>query len=68
MDDRYRAPARSCEAREASFHGEVYDFDRIWSDPKPFQRLRPPVVIGGEGDHVVDRVLSYGDGWMPTSR
>ena len=85
MDDRYRAPTRSREARgtyrfwrgppssiwsehEASFHGEFYDFDRIWSDPKPIQRPRPPVLIGGEGDHVVDRVLSYGDGWMPTSR
>ncbi|TWF77460.1 putative F420-dependent oxidoreductase [Pseudonocardia hierapolitana] len=48
---------------EAEFHGEFVDFDPIWSWPKPLRT--PPVLIGGEGPTVLDRVLSHGDGWMP---
>jgi probable F420-dependent oxidoreductase len=47
----------------AEFHGEFVDFDPIWSWPKPVRT--PPVLIGGEGPTVLDRVLSHGDGWLP---
>jgi probable F420-dependent oxidoreductase len=47
----------------AEFHGEFVDFDPIWSWPKPVRT--PPLLIGGEGPTVLDRVLSHGDGWMP---
>lgn len=50
---------------EAEFHGEFVDFDPIWSWPKPVRT--PPVLIGGEGPSVLDRVLAHGDGWMPRS-
>jgi probable F420-dependent oxidoreductase len=50
---------------EASYHGEFVDFDRIWSWPKPAQRPHPPVLIGGNGPTVIDRVLSFGDAWFP---
>jgi probable F420-dependent oxidoreductase len=50
---------------EASYAGEHVNFERIWSWPKPAQRPHPPVVIGGSGPTVLDRVLSFGDGWMP---
>ena len=48
---------------EASFDGEFVTFERIWSWPKPGGRL--PVLIGGGGPAVLDRVLDYGDGWIP---
>ncbi|HYH32101.1 MAG TPA: LLM class F420-dependent oxidoreductase [Pseudonocardia sp.] len=48
---------------EAEFHGEFVDFDPLWSWPKPVRT--PPVLIGGEGPTVLDRVLSHGDGWLP---
>ena len=50
---------------EATFKGRHVSFDRIWSYPKPLQRPHPPILIGGLGPHVIDRVLAYGDGWMP---
>lgn len=48
---------------EAQFHGRFVDFDPIWSWPKPVRI--PPVLIAGEGPKVLDRVLAYGDGWIP---
>jgi probable F420-dependent oxidoreductase len=51
------------EHDEAQFHGEFVDFDPIFSWPKPVRR--PPVLIGGWGPKTFDRVLEYGDGWMP---
>jgi probable F420-dependent oxidoreductase len=50
---------------EASYHGRFVRFDRIWSWPKPLQRPHPPIHVGGDGARVLDRVLAYGDGWMP---
>jgi probable F420-dependent oxidoreductase len=47
----------------AEFHGRFVDFEPIWSWPKPVRT--PPILIGGEGPTVLDRVLSHGDGWMP---
>jgi probable F420-dependent oxidoreductase len=50
---------------EASYHGEFVNFDRIWSYPKPVQRPHPPVLVGGNGPTVLDRVLAFGDVWFP---
>jgi probable F420-dependent oxidoreductase len=50
---------------EASYHGKFVNFDRIWSWPKPAQRPHPPVIVGGNGPTVLDRVLAFGDAWMP---
>ena len=51
---------------EASFTGEYVRFDPSWAYPKPVQRPRPPVYIGGQGGPVLFRhVAEYADGWMP---
>jgi probable F420-dependent oxidoreductase len=50
---------------EASYSGEHVAFDRIWSWPKPAQRPYPPVLVGGNGPGVLDRVLAFGDAWFP---
>ena len=50
---------------EASFDGEFVSFERIWCDPKPLQKPHPPILVGGNGPTVLDRVLEYGDAWMP---
>ncbi len=51
--------------REASFHGEFVNFDRVLMEPKPLQRPHPPVLVGGLGPTVIDRVLAFGDAWFP---
>jgi probable F420-dependent oxidoreductase len=53
---------------EASYHGEFVDFERIWSWPKPLQRPWPPILVGGGGPTVFDRVLGYGDAWLAQHR
>jgi len=50
---------------EASYSGEHVAFDRIWSWPKPAQKPHPPVLVGGDGPTVLDRVLAIGDAWFP---
>lgn len=49
----------------AAFDGEFVKFDEIVSWPKPVSRPSPPIWIGGDGPTVFDRVLEYGDGWLP---
>ena len=66
--ERIRAMREIWTREEATFHGEFVNFDRIWSYPKPAQKPSPPVLVGGGGKTVLDRVLEYGDGWFPQWR
>lgn len=47
----------------ASYSGTHVTFGPLWSWPKPVQRPLP-IVVGGHGPGVVDRVLEYGDEWL----
>jgi probable F420-dependent oxidoreductase len=50
---------------EASYHGRYVNFERIWCWPKPARQPHPPVLVGGNGPRVIDRVIAFGDEWMP---
>ena len=65
MRERVEAMKAIWTQDEASYHGEFVNFDRIWSWPKPRQRPHPPVLVGGLGPTVLDRVLAFGDAWFP---
>ncbi len=65
MTERVEAMKAIWTQDEASYHGEFVSFERIWSWPKPAQRPHPPVLVGGNGPTVVDRVLAFGDAWFP---
>jgi alkanesulfonate monooxygenase SsuD/methylene tetrahydromethanopterin reductase-like flavin-dependent oxidoreductase (luciferase family) len=65
MRERIEAMKAIWTEDEAEYHGEFVDFDPIWSWPKPTQKPHPPILVGGNGKKVLDRVLAYGDEWMP---
>ena len=50
---------------EAEFHGKFYDFPPVRSNPKPAQKPHPPVLLGGDAPRVLERVVAWGDGWLP---
>jgi probable F420-dependent oxidoreductase len=64
MRERVEAMKAIWSSDEGEYHGRHVDFDPIWQWPKPLQQPFP-VYIGGNGPRVEDRVLRYGDGWMP---
>jgi len=68
MRERVEAMKAIWTQEEASYSGEHVSFERIWSYPKPVQRPHPPVIVGGAGPTVFDRVLAFGDGWFPQYR
>ncbi len=65
MRERIEAMKAIWTQDEASYHGEFVEFERIWSWPKPAQRPHPPVLVGGNGPTVLERVLAFGDAWFP---
>jgi len=53
---------------KGEFHGEFVDFDPAFSWPKPAQRPHPPIILGGETDYTLKRVVDFCDGWLPRPR
>jgi probable F420-dependent oxidoreductase len=65
MGERIDAMKAIWTQEEASYSGRYVNFERIWCWPKPAQKPHPPVMVGGNGARVLDRVLAFGDEWMP---
>jgi probable F420-dependent oxidoreductase len=65
MAERIEAMKAIWTEDEASYDGEYVSFERIWSWPKPAQHPHPPILVGGNGPTVIDRVLRFGDAWFP---
>jgi probable F420-dependent oxidoreductase len=50
----------------ASFEGEFVRFEPSWQWPKPIQKPRPRILIGGgAGPILFSHIAEYADGWMP---
>ena len=65
MRERVEAMKAIWTEDEAEYHGRHVSFDPVWSWPKPLQEPHPPVILGGNGPKVIDRVLAFADEWMP---
>ena len=50
---------------EAEYHGSMVDFGPMWAWPRPVQKPHPPIILGGSGPKILERVVRYADGWMP---
>ena len=69
---RYRALAECVSALkslwvddESEFHGEYFNFDKVWSRPKPSQQPHPPIWFGAGGKLGSQHTIAWADGWMP---
>jgi probable F420-dependent oxidoreductase len=69
---RYRALAECVAALralwaddESEFHGRFYDFDPVWSHPKPLQRPHPPILCGTGRKLGTAHAVAWADAWMP---
>ena len=47
-----------------TYHGEFFSFDEVVFEPKPVQRPRPPILVGGESKAALRRAARLGDGWL----
>jgi probable F420-dependent oxidoreductase len=50
---------------ESEFHGDYFDFDPVWSQPKPVQKPHPPVLCGTGGKLGTVHAVEWADAWMP---
>ena len=51
-------------AERAEFHGEHVDFGPMYSWPKPVRAPHPPVLLGGWGPTLVERIVDHAEGWI----
>lgn len=63
--DRMKAMQVIWSNDEAAYKGKFVNFDPIWSWPKPVQKPRPPILLGGDFAISIQRVIELGDEWMP---
>ena len=50
---------------EPSYQGELVKFPAVRCDPKPIQKLGPPILLGARGPKALERVVRSYDGWVP---
>lgn len=64
LDERIEAIKALWTTEPAEYHGKYVDFDSSYLRPKPVQKPHPPILIGGDSDATVKRVIRHGAGWM----
>ncbi|HKV54090.1 MAG TPA: LLM class F420-dependent oxidoreductase [Candidatus Binataceae bacterium] len=65
LRERIEAMKAIWSGEQASYHGELVNFDPIWCWPKPVQKPHPPILLGSHGPRALQRVVRYCDGWLP---
>ena len=65
LTERVQAMIEIWTKDQAEYHGQLVDFDPLQAWPKPVQTPYPPIIVGGTGPTVEDRILAFGDGWAP---
>lgn len=67
-DEFLRALHELWTKEEPCFEGRYYRIPRSIFLPKPLQKPRPPIWIGGNTKRALRRAAELGDGWHPTNR
>ncbi|KMO70350.1 MAG: LLM class F420-dependent oxidoreductase [Mycolicibacterium rufum] len=64
LDERIEAIKALWTTEPAEYHGRFVDFDPSYCRPKPVRTPHPPVLIGGDSDATVKRVIRHKAGWI----
>jgi len=64
-DEQLRLVDRLWTEERPRFEGRYYRFGELAFNPKPFQKPRIPLWVGGEGARAQRRAATYGDAWFP---
>ena len=68
MEEQVAAMKGLWREEEFGYQGEYVKFTPSWAHPKPVQTPHPPILLGGETDYTLRRVVKYCDGWLPRAR
>jgi alkanesulfonate monooxygenase SsuD/methylene tetrahydromethanopterin reductase-like flavin-dependent oxidoreductase (luciferase family) len=66
MDESLRALDLLWTQDIATFEGEQVRFEGVDLMPKPVQRPRPPIWVGGRAEQAIRRAAVLADGWFPS--
>ncbi len=64
LDERIEAIKVLWTEEPGEYHGKYVDFDSSYLRPKPVQKPHPPILIGGDSDATVKRIIRHGAGWI----
>lgn len=71
-ETRWKRLREVCEAlralwteNEAAYQGDIVRFPKVRCEPKPQQAGGPPILLGGHGEKVFQRLVRTFDGWCP---
>ncbi|MAV26033.1 MAG: LLM class F420-dependent oxidoreductase [Gammaproteobacteria bacterium] len=68
MEEQIAAMKGLWQEEEFGYEGDHVKFTPSWAHPKPVQTPNPPILLGGETDYTLRRVVNYCDGWLPRAR
>ena len=64
LDERIEAIKALWTEEPAEYHGKYVDFAPSYQRPKPVQKPHPPILIGGDSDATVRRIIRHEAGWI----
>ena len=70
LDEQLEVWAKVFADSPVSHHGEFFDFDDVYLEPKPVRPTGPVMWFGGDRVHgpIVERLARYGSGYHPLGR
>lgn len=64
LDEAIQIAKRLWTEEVVAHHGEFYDFEGVYFEPKPVQHPHPPIVAGGESKAALRRAVRLCSGWV----